>query len=245
MKDLDADGLAVVKKKTADMRFALTTLAQTFEKEEVSDNEELIKNILGLVEYGVADLSKKVGIPTQSQTDVEERHARMRQLNERVRELEKQLGATVGPEHLTGALKELGAKFKHWWRHIDGCGLVSDFRINEWGTVKAKLSLHLTGDGLSTDSETPVSDKERRKLWLESLKERGFQIVDEDRYTSRLIDNDHNRKLICDTIKAKFPTAIIAEIKNHHDRKHGFLLCDAIVYIYDLREVDALEPATE
>lgn len=229
---LDPDNQAVLLRTIREMQMAWQTLGKAFESDgEVS--EDLARNILSVTEYNTSDIGKKLGIKTETEEMITQRHANLRAANLRVRDLEAQLGASVTPTAVQTSLGVLEERIHDWWK-LKGFGHVSEESFGRYG-CKVKLSCHLFGDFSLIQSETPISDKERWALWIEHIKSQGF-LLGEDSREPLLIDCDHNRKVLIDLISHDLPSSKVISFGNH-SYKGGFKLQDVNIYIYKLEDI--------
>lgn len=238
---LTADQLAVVTRELKEDLFATKHLLETIASGEPVDLP-LAYSILYVKEARVAQVSKALGIELDSNDAREKRYAEIRAANERVRELEAQLGATGTPEQTTAKLKHLSDKVSWWW-DVKGFGHVSKLHFGSWGYTELDLSCHLFGTRvLSSMSDTPVSDKSSYEQWVDGLRERGFELI-EDAQESReamLADTDHNRALLRDVIKEAFPSGKLLSTENRMTRKGLAYLIGVKVFINELADLEAL-----
>lgn len=229
---LTPDNQAVLLRTIREMQMAWQTFGKALDSEgEV--NEGLARSILSVTEYNISDIGKKLGIKTETEEMIAQRHANLRIANMRVRELEAQLGASVTPTAVQTGLGVLEERIHDWWK-LKGFGHVSEESFGRFG-CKVKLSCHLFGDFSLVQSETPISDKERWVLWLEHLKSQGF-LLSEDTREPELIDCDHNRKTLIDLISLDLPSSKVISFGNH-STKGGFKLQDVNIYIYKLEDI--------
>ena len=233
---LDADASEVTLRKIKDTQFALATIAESIKAGEPLGHE-LAKNVLRVSEYNLAEIGATIGVETQTAADIENRHAKMRAANLRIHELEAQLGNAQAPEVTQMGLRALSDQLNAWWRQ-EGFGLVSETAFGPYG-CKVTLSCHLFGDFPVIDSPTPVSDKERRAQWLESLRQRGFELVKHTSETE-IVDCDASRKVLCDLIMKHMPSAKVCAIQNNNFRGTGFTIRSAEVFISKLSDIQAL-----
>ena len=239
MTSLTPDTVAVVSKTIKDTSLALSALQQLLTKEDL--DADYAKTLLGLVELNMADVSERIGVPTETQAEIEERFALISAANLRIDELERQLGEAAQIDSVIFGIKLLEEKFRHWWK-TQGFGHTSKFSIDLYG-VKATLSGSLSGNLSSIFSDTPVSDKENKMSLLNSLVEQGYVlsgIDNKDKREVELIDCDKNRELITRLISDQFPSAVICSISNF-SRQNGILLIrDIEEMIRDLHHIDSL-----
>ncbi|MNR71805.1 hypothetical protein D3C71_24830 [compost metagenome] len=234
---LDADKRAVALKQLKDLLFGFSTLANQVDKQSTMD-QQLTHSVLSVAEFRIVDIAKMAGIEIHTQAEIEDRHARLRQANGRIRELEAQLGQAVGPEHLAGGLKAFADKLKKWWR-VEGFGHISEMDFSEWGNLRVKFSCHLHGAFRLLDSPTPVSDKDARANWLKGLRDRGFVIDEKGRYDADVVDCDASRSTLQKLLAERLPSSKIVSTENHW-AKTCMELRTVTVYIYDLKDLENL-----
>ncbi|MBU9200116.1 hypothetical protein KTD31_01695 [Burkholderia multivorans] len=233
---LTADTQAVALRTSKDMYHAIGTVISTVSGEEF--NRELAVNALKVAEFSLMKVCETLGIELDSIAEREERYARLRAANMRIRELEAQLGNEASPERTQLNLKVMSRRLNDWW-DLEGFGHIQDIAFKEYG-CDVTFSCSLFGDFSLTMSKTPVSDKERKQLWLQSLRDRGFDLVNEDR-DMELEDTEASRKALCKLLKERLPSADVLQLENHNRRKSGsFVLRSVRVYIRDIQDILAL-----
>lgn len=241
---LNADQLAVAHRLARDLQFAVGTVDQQL-KRAGSVEDELARNVLRVSEHTLAELGTLLGIPTQTKAEIEERSALLRAANLRVRALEAQLGAQQQPSDVKLGLKTLDERLHAWW-NLEGFGHISKLQFGAHGCEIA-LSCHLFGNFSLTRSATPVSDKSRRAQWLDSLRERGFELGgDEDRELV-LVDNDNNRAAIASLVRSRMPSARVQSFENSCIGNTGRLALREIhLWVRDFSDILSLpEPAPD
>jgi hypothetical protein len=233
---LDEDATAVVKRLAKEAQQALASLVYFMDSSEPLEHESA-RTVLSVAEYRMADIGKRLGVETMSGEKVERRHRDLRIANERVRELEAQLGNAQSPELTKLAVRAMEERINDWWRQ-EGFGHVSEISFGPY-VCKVKLSCSLFGDFAVIASETPISDKERKRLWHESLRQRGFVLTEEHSEVG-VLDCDASREALCGFIKSRLPTAQVISFENHVRRQSGYVLRGADVYIRNWEEIMAL-----
>jgi hypothetical protein len=237
-----ADQRAVALRQILELQQAMGTMASALKGPDSSVFKDglprgLATNCLSLAEHRMADLGKLLAIETDSAAELEQRFARIRAANMRVRELESQLGAAQGPDVTKACLQKLDEQLNSWW-DLEGFGHINDLSFGKYG-CKVKFSCSLFGD-FSFQSDTPVSDKERKALWLASLQERGFVVEEEDR-DWEIRDCDASRDALMKLFAQRLPSAKVTSFENHHGRSTGgFKLRSVEVFIYQMSEIALL-----
>lgn len=238
---LNEDQRAVMLRELRDMSFGIGHLYSQLQKGE-SVPLDLAKNILYLNVSRNEQICKLTGIEIEDAKEREDRYARMRLLNERIRELETELGTNGSVEQTIEHIKVASSNLEKWW-DVEGFAHISDIRFTKWGGVQVDFSCTLFGDFSLTQSKTPVSDKERKKQWYASLKERGFRLGEEPGERDPvLIDCDQNREALLNLFGQAMPSARITETTNHYNSRAKFPVLRSIkVYIQDLNDIVALQ----
>lgn len=238
---LSEDNHAVVTRELREDLFATKHLLDMAASGKAIDLQ-LAYSILYVKEARVAQVAQALGIEMDSNAAREERYAKVRALNAQVRELEAQLGATGTPKQTAAKLKHLSDKVNWWW-DVNGFGHISKITFGSWGYTELDLSCHLFGTrGLSSMSDTPVSDKSSYEQWVDSLRERGFELI-EDKQESReamLADTDKNRALLHNLIAKTFPSGRLLSTENYITRKGLHYLRGIKVFIDELEDLEAL-----
>jgi hypothetical protein len=234
---LDADAKAVIIKNVRETISNLGIFAQMVEKNNLVSGTG--KNILYIAESAIADICKATGIEIDSAAEREDRYAKIRAANIRIRQLEQQIGAAVSTEHVQMGIQDLGKKLNSWW-DLEGFGHISSINFTGYGNCEVVFSCMLFGTFKRSLSKTPVSDKENDKLWRDSLTERGYQLTSEDGDRDSLLDCDATRETLCNLFKERLPSCVVTGFTNHGDRKGIFTLRDVKVFIYNLSDIVGL-----
>jgi len=230
---LGADTKAVTLRKIKETQQALATIAD-FLNRGAPFEIELASNVLRVSEFNIAEIGQLLGVETQTAVDIEKRFAEIRAANSRIRHLEAQLGDAQPPEATQMSLHRLKDRLEAWWRH-EGLGAVFDLDFGPYG-CKAVFSCHLYGDFDLVDSPTPVSDKERKAHWHQSLRERGLVLVQRDPGLE-VADCDASRKALCDLVAAHMPSAQVSAFKNINRRGQGFTIQGIEVFVRRLDDI--------
>lgn len=237
MTTITPDKAALIAKAIQTTYVSLTEILRITQVDTV--DPDYAKTLLSVVENNMAAISKHLAIATQTQSDIDERHAKMRSANLRIRELERQMGEACPIDFLAKSIGVLDCQFRHWWRTF-GFGHVNKFSLKEFG-AKISLSASLYGRRSSLFSATPVSDKENQVLWLNSLVSQGYSITGlANQKDKELIDCDKNRELIGNLIADRFPSARIISITNYCNQDNIAIVIDIKILIRDIREIHQL-----
>ncbi|HDR9105465.1 hypothetical protein [Paraburkholderia sp. A3RO-2L] len=232
---LTADTQAVALRKATDMYHAIGAVISTVSGEF---DRELAVNALKAAEFNLMGVCQTLGIELDGIVERESRYAQLREANMRIRELEAQLGNSVSPDLTQSSLKVMSQRLNDWW-DLEGFGHIQDIAFGKYG-CSVTFSCSLFGDFAMTMSKTPVSDKERKQLWLQSLRERGFDLVEEDR-DMELEDTDASRKTLCKLLKERLPSADVLQFENHaHRKSNSFMIRSVRVFIRDIKDIMTL-----
>jgi hypothetical protein len=238
---LNADAQAVLKSKAREVHEAIAILTHFLDQDQAL-TIEMSSNALRVAEYKIRDIGTLLGVPTEIGAEIEERHQKLREANIEIRSLKDQLGKSQSPELTQLSLRTLERQLRDWWT-LEGFGHISEIHFAGYG-CRVKLSCHLYGDFPLLDSPTPVSDKERKIMWHNDLRARGFVLLEEDRDPD-VVDCDASRKALSDLILARLPSAKIIQVVNHCAGNHGFTIRDVEVIIYNLDDIARLPAVVE
>ncbi|BCQ23121.1 hypothetical protein NK8_12460 [Caballeronia sp. NK8] len=233
---LSADQQEVAQQKIRSINGAIGTIYSIL-KEGRALPTELATNAIKVAEFDLSDLCKALGIETFSSKEREERYAKLRAANMEIYELKAQLGGTVTPEATQECLNNMADRLRTWWK-LEGCGHISEIDFGQY-VCKVKFSCLLMNHSYSF-SDTPVSDKASRKTWVQSLQERGFEIVRDDS-EKEVLDSEKSRQAIIDLFAQRLPSADVVKFENFCRRdKSGFVLRGVEIYIRKIGDILAL-----
>jgi hypothetical protein len=234
---LSPDASVVALREIQKIQEAVGTLAGVLQRKGTLDTE-LTMSCLKVAEFQLADLCRTLGIETEGSREMEARYADIRAANARVRALEQRLGDVQSPQATEAAIQNLTDRLGDWWRK-EGFGLVSDVSFSAYG-CKLNFSCSLYGDFHIINSPTPVSDKERKQLWHESLRERGFLLIQDEREW-KIWDCDASRKALVGFLKERLPSLQISGFTNYGIRKSTeFALRSIEGTLIDLADIQRL-----
>lgn len=240
---LDEDQCAVARRELKEMMSALGYLAQLLEPGKPVDRE-LAYNILYVSESRLAEVGKLAGVETDSAVERERRHAGIRAANERVRELERQLGGTMTAEQTAQSVARLTRKLQSWWRN-EGLGHVRSAAIDSCGHMTVALSCMLFGNTALTQSSTPVSDAAKREAWLRSLTDRGFVLHPGSGSIGNLVDCDSSRTALVSLVAGAIPSAQFQGTEAQCSRKDTLVMREIRFYVTNLDDIEALPDSVE
>lgn len=237
---LDQDKTAVLTQQIKEVTQALSSLLYFLDTESGLP-QGTARDIVSVTEHRFQEIGQILNVPTESNERIEKRSQDIRKANIRIRELETMLGNAQDPQAIQMAIKALSDQLYGWWR-LEGFGHVSDLAFGEYN-LKATFSCHLFGDFALIGSKTPVSDKERRKLWLDSLRARGF-VINQDGREKRVEDCPQTRDALKALFAERLPGASIWKFDGH-ETKGGSEMTSVTVVIRRLEEIKSLPVAPE
>lgn len=232
---LSADQQAVALREITDLTHGLAVIADELAKGRPLQ-PELTRNILYIAEASLANISKVTGIETESAQRRSERYIHLRKANERVRELEKLVGAGMNTERTQLAIQGLLKRVRHWWRD-NGLGHLSELRLDENGQLDMKLSCHLFGGFRSGGSAPPVADRSRKQRWFDTIRAQGFVLNDD---ADTVVDCDASRQALIQLVTTALPSAQVYSISNHVGPSGKLVMADAQVFVRKLADLEAL-----
>lgn len=207
---------------------------------ELNHNEltkEMKDTLFSLLESYTSEASKLLKYDSEATTKVLERHADIRQANQRIHELENMLSENTQVSGLKELLYDMHSALYKWWGK-QGFNLVTD---DEFGGYGYKGRFCLDTSLISFMSTKPVTEEKEQKSCLEQMIEEGYEFVQEDRRHYVLVDTEKNRKLITKLVKGKFHSIEITKWENLNLRKMDkFKLRSFDCYIRDLNELKTL-----
>lgn len=230
---LNEDQKAVALKELQELHSVTKHLYASVSKEELT--LDMRRVLCSLCESHVGKASVVLGYDSDLAKELEERFADIRTANMRIHELERQLGCCDITNVLPQKIKSLSRSIRDWWRK-EGFGHVSNIYYTEHGYVRVKLCCLLMNHDYSMSDE-PVTQARTREQWIEDLKIRWHLFQPEAREWSPLLD-DHNRDELMRTIKSRFHSAEMTEIRGHIGRKPEMAMREAEFIIYDLKDVE-------
>lgn len=229
---LNADKRAVLARQIKEVSQGLATLLFFLDSEDGLPISAA-GDIVSTTEHRFQEIGQSLNVPTKSGDKIERRSLDLRRANMRIRELEEIIGKGQGPEATQMGIKVLFDQITSWWK-LEGFGHISDFGFGEYN-LRVTFSCHLFGNFPVLNSERPVSDKERKQLWLESLRQRGFVIKKEDR-EKRVEDCQQTRDALKALFALRLPGSTIWKFESHESR-NGSEMDSVTVIIRKIEEI--------
>jgi hypothetical protein len=226
-----ADQQEAVKKSVRKIQEHLAMINWHLDHEGISQG--VAQLVMGVIEHDLAGLGKQLGVSTQANDRLEDRHAEIRKANLRIHELENLLGSERSPETIQPALKVLTKRLNDWWS-LEGFGHISDMSFGEY-SLKVDFSCQFFGCKPNIGSTEGMTHKERKKLWYEQLEARGFELMEGDGEKG-LRDCPATREALRLLFAQRFSRHTIFEFRSRETKK-GSKLVSVNVYIYDLAPI--------
>lgn len=230
---LNEDQKAVVLNELRDLHHAAAHMCGDVQKDALT--VEMRRILCSLCEAHIAKAAEILGYDSDIAEEREKRFIDIRTANMRIHELERQLGCCDITNIVPQKLKALSRSIRDWWKK-EGFGHVSDIRFTEYGYVQVKLCCLLMNHDYSMSDE-PVTQAKTRKQWIEDLNSRWHLFQPEAREWSPALD-DHNRDELVRTIKSRFPSASLTDIRGHAGRKPEIAMREAEFMIYDMSDAE-------
>ena len=236
--EADQAPLEFTPDRVADIRAAVKNIQQNlamipwlFDNEGVS--RFAAQSVVGLAESEIARLGKLLDVETEAAEKIEKRHADIRRANLRIRELEELLGQNQAPQAIQPALKNLSRQLHAWWE-LEGFGHISELAFGEYN-LRVRFSCQMMGAKPHIPTPEPLPRKERFKLWLAALQERGFLLLEEDG-DKGVRDCPESRQALAELFRRRLSSAAVSQFVSREGRS-GSQLVAVEVYIRDITQV--------
>lgn len=222
---MDADQLAVAKKEIGEIWSVLKSLSHHIEKGDFT--VAIRDSHCGCLESFAARFCKAVGHDEDIEKQRWENARAVREANLEIRRLEQLVGSSRGFDGVPDMIALMRESFKDFWWNAPCGSLVYDSpghgaagsgngggfypaRGQLWFTAELIPGFSGEGDEYfdSSMSDTPVSDKEKKKNWIEQLGEKIDLHYPEKAYSSsaEMLDTPRNREYIENMLQTRFPS---------------------------------------
>lgn len=203
-KSLTPDQMAVLKNALPECYQAARFVQEMAEKGKLTVS--IASNGMGVAIAQLMEAAKAVGHDAVMDADRESTLVAVRAANERIRDLEKQLAGGVSAEAFQAFAGEIVNGIFTKWRDAG-----FSYGKGNLGGRYLELELSLTADdGISTFSETPVSDKQTATTKKQALESRGIVFLGE-RHHEQAADTDACKAAIAELILEVWPDAKITK----------------------------------
>ena len=182
------------------------------EKDELP--EQMASIFPSLMESHFSDIARVLGYESHLLKEKEKRHEEIREANIKIQELEKKIGSERAADGLKEQLKHLYEVVRNWW-NTEGFHHTSEESYYPYGGLK--IQFHFMLDHYRSYSKTPVTDERTKQEQIQNLRDKGYAFADFEEGSSeklKLIDNPHNRKLLTEMLRERFPSIEIHSWRN-------------------------------
>ena len=208
-----------------------------FMSQRISDGADMndVHTHMSLLEYSIQDLTPLTHYDSVLAEEVENRHKKIRKLNQRVHELETQRGREVTADAVSAAIRRYEDVFRAWYQ-------AAGIRYAKIDYTSYSLKIEICNELDNNRKDRLTTDKELCKKLAEEMpfitESPDWDVV-HDHYTSELLDTDKNRKNITNLLKKYFPNVRIFSFNSYRNDFESFSLrCCANVSYTD---IEALE----
>jgi hypothetical protein len=220
--ELNADQLAVAKKEIGELWMVLKSLSDHIEKNEFT---VAIRNShCGCLEAFATRFNTAVGYDSDLEAQRFENAKFVREANIEIARLERLVGSSRGFDGVPDMIGLMRTNFRDWW--CDGpCGsLVYDTpghgaagRGDGGGFYPCQGELRYTAELLpgfnefeNSMSDTPVTDKENQKNWLDRIGEEiDLYREGNSNRDAQMLDTPKNRAYVTKRLRDRFPSVRI------------------------------------
>ena len=208
-----------------------------FMSQRISDGADMndVHTHMSLLEYSIQDLTPLTHYDSVLAEEVESRHKEIRELNQRVYELETQRGREVTADAVSAAIRRYEDVFRAWYQ-------AAGIRYAKIYYTSYSLKIEICNELDNNRKDRLTTDKELCKKLAEEMpfitESPDWDVV-HDHYTSELLDTDKNRKNITNLLKKYFPNVRIFSFNSYRNDFESFSLrcCANIPYT----DIEALE----
>lgn len=208
-----------------------------FMSQRISDGADMndVHTHMSLLEYAVNDLTHLTHYDSVLAEEVESRHKKIRELNQRVHELETQRGREVTADAISAAIRRYEDVFRAWYQ-------AAGIRYAKIDYTSYSLKIEICNELDNDRKDRLTTDKELCKKLageLPFIAESPDWDVVHDHYTSELLDTDRNRENITNLLKKYFPNVRIFSFNSYRNDFESFSLrcCANVPYT----DIEALE----
>ena len=208
-----------------------------FMSQRISDGADMndVHTHMSLLEYAVNDLTPLTHYDSVLTEEMENRHKEIRELNQRVHELETQRGKEVTADAVSAAIRRYEDVFRAWYQ-------AAGIRYAKIDYTSYSLKIEICNELDNHQKDRLTTDKELCKKLAEEMpfitESPNWDVV-HDHYTSELLDTDRNRKNITNLLKKYFPNVRIFSFNSYRNDFESFSLrcCANVPYT----DIEALE----
>lgn len=241
---LTEDQKAVLLKDTKDMFFAAKQLHDWVQSESLE--QQMAGTLPSLIEFHLMSIAKVLNYESHLTKEHEQRHIEIRNANQRIRDLEKQLASSKPIEGLGEQLSLLKDLVYDWWKE-EGFRHVSEVSFTSGGGMKVEFSFMLDTCRDALIDDAPVTNQQKKVKKLKRLVNTGFELVRESEDSSQwnVLDTQNNRRLLAEMLEKRFPSICISKIESwaRGGKRNNdvWTIWRLEAYIQDLRDIPITE----
>lgn len=168
--------------------------------------------------HAIAQLATVFGLESKIKAELEEKACENKERNQKIAELEQQLGAGFDPERYEENMKRAFLMMEEKWKAEGFTGLYKP-KITAYGGVFLSFILKPVREVWDLLDEEEDEEKIEALFQLRQQRffEKAFQTVNEGSYV-HVVDSDENKRKIEQLLKRLFPTL---EIERWETQKHN------------------------
>ncbi|ADO59744.1 hypothetical protein PPSC2_26460 (plasmid) [Paenibacillus polymyxa SC2] len=198
--------------------------------------------ITALMEFNHIDIAKMVGYESYVTKKREEHYPENREVNKRNHELEQK--ASLKPlDGLKEQLNQLSGVVSEWWK-TDGFHCVNDFRFYSSGCAGMTFCFMLKYR--YSTRKLPMAERFNKKVYVDKIKNDGYEIEDIEGYGLEVLDTPNNRSLLRSLLISRFPSIRINSFRNQVVGKNDdtYILTGIDATIFDLTDIPQYKQGT-
>ena len=214
----EADSKDEILKTIRDARSSLQFFAELVQKGYAKESD--VRTHMGLLEYQVSDLSKLTGYESALAEEVENRHAEIRRLNCRIRELEEQKGDKVTAVATSAAIRKFEGIFRAWY---ESCGFhYASIEYGPYGFIADfGMDLNVMREPHLSRHDSHFENFAQRTAFIPDSKE--WDVI-RDSFHHELSDTDRNRTNLKNLFSETFPESCIHQFRSRRNDFGSFSL---------------------
>lgn len=213
---------------------ALSFFKQTVESMAPPASVADVYTHLSLLEHHLTELSRLTGYDGMCTKENEARYAEIRAANQKIRELEAQLGSTMTGDAVASGVRHYLNVLGTWWS-------AAGFRYAKMEPTQWGISAEFSSEVILHEREsTPYADSAlliKANGKVDPITTDDFD-VREDKYHGDLLDTDRNKKALDALFRKYFPEAYITGFRSHHDSSQ---FCLRFTVYFNYKELEAWE----
>lgn len=204
-----------LNKSINELLFLLDHVRSQLKDDKITDREK--STYMSLLESKTSDLMKGFDYDCDLRKEEESRSIALKTANDRIYDLEKQLGGKVTDTDVVMGADRIAEEIKEWWKSL-GFYTFSDISITDNKNIEVTLNIQVNEEATSwlsgDDPDEHARMKEEDTKHLENMKL--IYDIDDKR---EVLDNDKNRNKIFAHITEKYPRAIFSQYSTRMSAK--------------------------